>query len=709
MPLLIGGTARQKLGREIATSADLAQLLAQLTEVLTYLHQQNVAHGDIKPSNLVWDGSGRMVLNDLGTAVMAGVLHQRGTGTPAYRSPEQASQLPTPAGDQFSMAVLAFEALTGQFPFGVEPNYSAGSVPSASALHSAIPAGVDALLGRALAMDPAGRFADVQTFGQALNQVLASSSFTLPLAQASEPMTPSAGVVLPSEANSPEVREQLNQDYELGTQALSRRDWAAAVEAFDRIVQIDRYYRSALTLRREAERQLKGGDKRGVKPPVPTPIIPSVPTEPMEQDAKKPDAVLSAEPAPAVVIKPGAGGVKSAGGLAAGRPWGRIIGGILLLALAVAFALAYGQWASQPVAISAPTPDVTFTPAPTVPPAVTLAIQEAGEGARWQVGETGGVTSFNGQPNVPIPADGQTVLIQTDTDQVVLGLPAGGQLFIAPQSQVTAQMVQDKLKLVIADGQVMLFSDQEEAGIFTSFGAYAQVTNGWLGAQYDETRFEADCLAGSCKLAGDVGGELLLEAGQGSYVGSNGQPAGVAIAAYDVYAQLNSDLPTPTFTPSATPTPEFTATPTPTRTPTPIPTPRSTSTRRPTDTPTPTATPTVGTGYSRPSPTLVNYTCNGAIANFKTVDTLAFEWRWTGQLRGSEYIEVRVGPKGARLLSSIGTAPAAVSPNKWTWYFPASAFFQSTAYDYNWEVVVMSGDKKSVLARSARGCLHIEP
>jgi len=153
-------------------------------------------------------------------------------------------------------------------------------------------------------------------------------------------------------------------------------------------------------------------------------------------------------------------------------------------------------------------------------------------------------------------------------------------------------------------------------------------------------------------------------------------------------------LPTATTVPTSTPTPTHT----------PVPTQRPTNTPRPTATPTATPTETPQYFY-RPAPQLVVFPCSQP-GQFTPGETIPFQWTWSGTLRDGEYLELRVGPRGGAILNSLGSVPTDTNV---IWRVEASRFYQSTAYDYHWEVVHMASNQRTILARSQRGCLHVEP
>ncbi|MBL9014079.1 MAG: protein kinase [Myxococcales bacterium] len=100
----------------------LRLVLPQLVEGLRGLHEIGLVHRDVKPSNVMVDAEGRVVVLDFGLATPTDPGKQsvegRATGTIDYMAPEQAvGAKVTPAADWYSVGVMMFEALTGQVPY----------------------------------------------------------------------------------------------------------------------------------------------------------------------------------------------------------------------------------------------------------------------------------------------------------------------------------------------------------------------------------------------------------------------------------------------------------------------------------------------------------------------------------------------------------------------------------------------------------------
>lgn len=191
---------RYAAGRRLGLP-EIGTLLVQLLDALEYAHGAGVVHRDIKPSNILL--SGRLKVTDFGIARIAhSTLTQTGAvvGTPAYMAPEQYSGAGVDhRGDLFASGALFYELLTGVQAFGGEsiPEIAyrvchAEHVP-ATRLRPELPAGVDAVLSRALAKRKEERYPSAREFSRAIETALAGGEATPgPAAVTPTPVAPEA-------------------------------------------------------------------------------------------------------------------------------------------------------------------------------------------------------------------------------------------------------------------------------------------------------------------------------------------------------------------------------------------------------------------------------------------------------------------------------------------------------------------------------------
>jgi len=155
MEYLGGGSLQDVIAKQGAPPpARVLDWLEQAAGALDAAHRVGIVHRDVKPANLLLDQSDRVYVADFGIASAAGLgsLTQTGTvlGTASYLSPEQAmGERTTPASDLYSLAVVAFELLTGRRPFegdSVAAEAAAhvtGELPSVCDLNPTVPCEVD--------------------------------------------------------------------------------------------------------------------------------------------------------------------------------------------------------------------------------------------------------------------------------------------------------------------------------------------------------------------------------------------------------------------------------------------------------------------------------------------------------------------------------------------------------------------------------------
>jgi serine/threonine protein kinase len=167
---------------------EMMEIFEPLCDALAVAHQAGLVHRDVKPSNVILardaEGKIRPVLLDFGLVKLVdqvgpGLTSSRSMlGTPAAMAPEQMRGLPVDARtDVYAMGLLAYHMLTGQPAFGGAP----GVVQSYLQVHGPRPRpsskvdidpAIDEPIARALAPEPAARFAGARELYEALRAVI---------------------------------------------------------------------------------------------------------------------------------------------------------------------------------------------------------------------------------------------------------------------------------------------------------------------------------------------------------------------------------------------------------------------------------------------------------------------------------------------------------------------------------------------------------
>jgi eukaryotic-like serine/threonine-protein kinase len=186
-------------------------IVAQILHAARFAHGRGVIHRDLKPHNVILDEEGRAKVTDFGIA-RAGASDMTLTGsimgTAQYLSPEQAQgQAVSAASDLYAVGIVLYELLTGTVPFDGETAVTialkqvSATPPPPSALNPAVPAELDAVVARALAKDPAERFADADEFLGALEYVrqLLSGEVSYAPGAGNGPVAPATALLLPVE------------------------------------------------------------------------------------------------------------------------------------------------------------------------------------------------------------------------------------------------------------------------------------------------------------------------------------------------------------------------------------------------------------------------------------------------------------------------------------------------------------------------------
>ena len=179
LELVDGGTLADRVGRPMELQ-DVVRLIEQVASALDHAHANGVLHRDIKPSNILLHTDGTPVLADFGLARMAGSTRRLTSsgivmGTPEYMSPEQAADEPLgPPSDVYSLAIVAYEMLTGRVPFEADTpaatllSHVTKPMPATRELKGELSAHVEDVLRKALSKRPEDRYPSAGAFATAL-------------------------------------------------------------------------------------------------------------------------------------------------------------------------------------------------------------------------------------------------------------------------------------------------------------------------------------------------------------------------------------------------------------------------------------------------------------------------------------------------------------------------------------------------------------
>lgn len=197
--------SRAKQG-ELIPVEDMMRVLEDTAKALDYAHTQNIIHRDVKPSNIIVDGEHKAVLTDFGLALNAveGTIGNT-FGSVHYIAPEQAisSAQATSQSDQYSLAIVAYEMLTGQVPFddasamSVALKHISDPPPPPTEINPNIPQEVEDVLIKALDKDAQKRYTRCIDFIEALQDAFNQTEETLeppPLGTTLSP-TATAGLI----------------------------------------------------------------------------------------------------------------------------------------------------------------------------------------------------------------------------------------------------------------------------------------------------------------------------------------------------------------------------------------------------------------------------------------------------------------------------------------------------------------------------------
>lgn len=171
------GTAEEKLTSKSPDGLPVAETVGyiqQTADALQYIHNKQILHRDVKPSNMLLDYQFNVLLTDFGIAISMHDLPVKDLiGSPYYMAPEAWRKQPSPQSDQFALAVTTYEFLCGneKYPFPTEVDTHRNApipIQQQVAQFSAVLAELERVVKKGLAKKEEDRYDSVTQYAQDL-------------------------------------------------------------------------------------------------------------------------------------------------------------------------------------------------------------------------------------------------------------------------------------------------------------------------------------------------------------------------------------------------------------------------------------------------------------------------------------------------------------------------------------------------------------
>ena len=182
------GTLRQRHPKgSLLSPTTILPYLKQIGEALQYAHDEHLIHRDIKPENMLIGERNRILLSDFGIATVISANTQAAreiVGTVSYMAPEQLRGKPRPASDQYSLGIVVYEWLCGDYPFhGSLEEVAAQHIntppPSLTWRVPNLPPMLESVVMKALSKDPRQRHSTILEFVYAFHSSIHSQPLQL--------------------------------------------------------------------------------------------------------------------------------------------------------------------------------------------------------------------------------------------------------------------------------------------------------------------------------------------------------------------------------------------------------------------------------------------------------------------------------------------------------------------------------------------------
>ncbi|MCU0512875.1 MAG: serine/threonine protein kinase [Anaerolineae bacterium] len=203
MPYLEGGSLKDRLRHAPAlvglpAPGEVVTMLERVAQALAGLHAEGIVHGQVEPGSVLFDAAGQAFLADVGVTRLLKIIYSleatNSFNTNRYTAPELwEGERPQPATDQYALACMAYELLTGRPPFdaptifGLMKQHMDDVALPPHYLRETLPSDLAMCFWQALAKPPGRRYAGLLEFTADLQRAIAGREgtatgyFTVPL------------------------------------------------------------------------------------------------------------------------------------------------------------------------------------------------------------------------------------------------------------------------------------------------------------------------------------------------------------------------------------------------------------------------------------------------------------------------------------------------------------------------------------------------
>jgi serine/threonine protein kinase len=187
MRYMQGGSLKDRLSRGPLPPAEAARIVGRIASALDKAHSMGMIHRDIKPGNILFDLEENPYITDFGLVKMVEssvqLTHSEFFGTPAYTSPEQCrgDRAIDARADVYSLTAMFFHMLTGSAPYestnamALLMKHISEPVPKLADVLPGLPPGLQAVIDRGMAKEPADRYATTGGMARDIARILSGA------------------------------------------------------------------------------------------------------------------------------------------------------------------------------------------------------------------------------------------------------------------------------------------------------------------------------------------------------------------------------------------------------------------------------------------------------------------------------------------------------------------------------------------------------